>query len=432
MDDFDNCISNSNSTSEYIEPSTYDKTTGDTVINHDDCRSSISTHAFDDRNIQEDGKRTTVNERFFSVTENGKRTTSTEHFYNQTANFVSPYISVIVPVYNTSPYLSDCVNSILNQSYKNFEIILVDDGSTDDSGIICDEFAKDNPNISVFHKQNGGLSSARNYGIERAKGDFLTFVDSDDLLPTDALKWLVFAQKIHNSGLVIARLTYDLEYRVPTLTEKNFRRLSAEKTLKYIFKRGGLVSACSKLYDKKLFDQIRFPIGYNYEDYAVTPKIIGKAEKITLIDRPLYLYRQNQNSITRCQFNRSYLKFFEVAEDVKKYLAESFPKLRNITAVHNVDFATICYIKFCRALATKNGNAVAQRHEESISEKPKKLTDCNDQRVKTFLVKYVRKHVFRYLFKPRCSARRRLFALITAISPKLSEKLAVKIQRKTF
>ncbi len=217
------------------------------------------------------------------------------------------FVSIIVPVYNVSLYLKDCINSIINQSYKNFEVILVDDGSTDDSGAICDEYVKIDNRIKVFHKTNGGLSSARNFGIAKASYDYLSFVDSDDVLSEYFIEALM--QPFNNDDsvkLTVCKFKTDLtEIEKPDF---KFRYLTYKDLLKAIY--SNIIEnlafvTWNKIYSKQLFQEIEFPQGHIHEDEYTTYKLIYKAKKCALIDAPLYFYRIRENSIMTTTKNRT-------------------------------------------------------------------------------------------------------------------------------
>lgn len=211
-------------------------------------------------------------------------------------------ISVIVPVYNVEKYLKECVDSLINQTYKNIEIILVDDGSTDGSSLICDEIAKKDDRIQVYHKKNGGLSDARNYGIEKAAGSYICFVDSDDYVEKDYINSMF--QNIKKYNTRIAACGYCHLYENGGIKEINFQNIKkiyyGDEAQKYLNIIGYFnVSSCNKLFEKKLFNDIRFPVGKKSEDWFVMYKLIEKANSIYYDSDSKYIYRQRAGSITK-------------------------------------------------------------------------------------------------------------------------------------
>lgn len=203
-------------------------------------------------------------------------------------------VSIIVPVYNVKDYVLKCLNSLKNQSYKNIEIVVVDDGSTDGSGEVCDVFAKEEPRAKVFHKKNGGLSDARNFGIKKSTGEIIAFVDSDDYVKgTFVFKMLEEMDKI---GADIAVCGYNnIAPRKETLS-------GAEATSRLLVRQDNVdILAWNKLYKKELFTDngIEFPKWQNHEDLLTTYKVMSKAKKVVFVDESLYNYVERGGSITK-------------------------------------------------------------------------------------------------------------------------------------
>ena len=231
-------------------------------------------------------------------------------------------VSIIVPVYNVSSYLDKCVESLVNQTYQKIEIILVDDGSTDNSGFLCDEWKKTDTRIVVIHKENGGLSDARNAGIKLAKGEYITFVDGDDRLAVRACEVLIEAAKRNNSTIVVAGLM--LESETGNITNENLlcrdeQNLASEDALKLILQGRGY-SACGKLYRKDMFSDICFPRGKLDEDFATMYKLFISAINITYIPEYVYFYFKREGSITKSAFSLKKMDFVYNAQDAVSYL----------------------------------------------------------------------------------------------------------------
>lgn len=225
-------------------------------------------------------------------------------------------ISVIVPVYNVEKYLNRCVDSIINQTYSNLEIILINDGSTDTSGKICDEYKKRDNRIHVIHQKNGGLSAARNAGIVIANGNYFIFVDSDDLIHPQCIEILYKVIKNDCSDIVIGnyekfddfnkidlKVNDDIKYKSDLLSDTevldNFIQLKNNSRF---------VSSCWKLFKKEVIGNIRFPKGRLFEDEFTVYKFIYNANKISIIDKIIYFYYVNPKSITN---NLNYNKMFD-------------------------------------------------------------------------------------------------------------------------
>lgn len=215
----------------------------------------------------------------------------------------NPLISVIVPVYNVAAYLSRCVDSILAQSYENLQIILIDDGSTDDSGRICEEYAKKDGRIQVIHKKNGGLSSARNAGLDVSNGQYIGFVDSDDWIEPEMYAEMLALMEQNDAQLVCAgRYDVDGETGEKTvgLCPAGEEIISGEAMAGRIFRWDQCDSAaCDKLYRRELFDGIRYPVGKVCEDIPVTYRMALKARRVVLCDRPFYNYFHRSGSISK-------------------------------------------------------------------------------------------------------------------------------------
>jgi len=215
---------------------------------------------------------------------------------------VGELITIIVPVYNVEQYLDRCIESIVNQTYSNLEIILVNDGSTDGSSEICSKYQKSDDRIIVINKNNSGLSSARNAGLNIAKGKYVGFVDGDDYISEVMYENLYGLIKQTKSNIAIGGRyrAYDnsceieqfRNYPSPVMT--NVEALAA--LMSY---RGFDMSVCDKIFERKLFDDIEFPLGKTCEDSFVTYKIFSRVNKVAYDKTPYYYYYQRQNSISR-------------------------------------------------------------------------------------------------------------------------------------
>lgn len=241
----------------------------------------------------------------------------------------TPMISVIVPIYNVGNYLARCIESIIQQTYKNIEIILVDDGSTDSSSEICDRYEKTDERIRVIHKRNGGLSSARNAGIEIAVGEYLAFVDSDDwilshhieslynlLSGTNILMAICQSQKVHS------------EAEAGNIPDISGHELMDKETVMYVaLTQYKWWSAWDKLFHRSLFDSIRFPIGRINEDYAIIFYLFDKCNRIAVGNQITYCYYERQGSITTSGFNISKFAEYVNAMEVLDFLKSNYPSL---------------------------------------------------------------------------------------------------------
>lgn len=217
-----------------------------------------------------------------------------------------PQISVIVPIYKVEPYLKRCVDSILGQTFTDFELILVDDGSPDNCGAICDEYAEKDERVKVIHQANGGLSAARNAGIDYAfsnsNSEWLTFIDSDDWVHNHYLASLLNAANKNKSDISICGFI-GTKGEEPILSSNPFyfKKMSTETF--YLDHYSNAIIACGKLYKKSCFENIRYPIGRIYEDGFTTYKILFKYNKILFIPSPLYFYFTNTDGIMHRKFS---------------------------------------------------------------------------------------------------------------------------------
>ena len=241
--------------------------------------------------------------------------------YNLKGNlFMEDLVSIVVPIYNVEEYLDSCINSIVNQTYKNIEIILVDDGSPDNSGSMCDLWQSRDSRIKVIHKENGGLSDARNVGISEATGKYISLVDSDDTITNDMIETLMFYQQKYNADIVqgmfkdfINEEDITINNEKPTCTVIN--KIDAIKNL--YDKKYGLQSTVvwNKLYKAELFKELKFPKGKVHEDEFTVYKLYYKSSKIVLLNKVIYNYRKRPESIMSKGFNLNRFYWLEANEE---------------------------------------------------------------------------------------------------------------------
>ena len=235
-----------------------------------------------------------------------------------------PGISVVVPVYKVEAYLHRCVDSILNQSFRDFELILVDDGSPDNCGVICDTYAEKDSRVHVIHQSNGGLSAARNAGLEWALSHsdsrWITFVDSDDWIHREYLAVLHRAAEDTDSQIAVCGMVKLGEYRSDEVQDAAPNTMTPEEA--YCRYYGMCMSACARLFRKELFREIRFPLGKLHEDCYVTHIPTFAAERIAVCDVPMYYYFFNPESITRVIWNPRRLQEIESHELRLSWLKE--------------------------------------------------------------------------------------------------------------
>ena len=240
-------------------------------------------------------------------------------------------ISVIVPVYNVEAYLPRCIESILAQTYENLEILLVNDGSKDSSGTICDEYARKDPRIRVFHKENGGQSTARNLALDAMTGEYVTFVDSDDWIEPDAYAPMMNLIRQEQVKLVSAG-RFDVSARTDEkklgLCPRKREVLTAEEMLGRLFTWDGCDSSpCDKLFHCSLFETIRFPSRSNCEDVAIVYKLVEAAGMAALLDKPIYNYYHRPGSTSYTTLSERTFYFEEYTETILPYVRQKFPSI---------------------------------------------------------------------------------------------------------
>ncbi len=242
-------------------------------------------------------------------------------------------ISVVIPIYKVEKYLNKCINSVICQTYTNIEIILVDDGSPDNCGIICDDFAKTDKRIKVIHKENGGLSDARNVGIENATGKYITFIDSDDYVELDYIEYLYKLIKKYKTKLSVCSFNILLENGKKIDSGKKYKEklLNREISIKRMLNEEGFtVSAWAKLYSADLFDDIRYPVGKLCEDNGTTYKLFDKVDKIAYGNNSKYYYLKRKGSIMLSQFNIKKMDMIELTDEMCDYLDTKYENLKRI------------------------------------------------------------------------------------------------------
>ncbi|MFT3982353.1 MAG: glycosyltransferase [Lachnospiraceae bacterium] len=263
-------------------------------------------------------------------------------------------ISIIVPVYNTEHYLDCCVASLCAQSYEKIEIILIDDGSTDMSGHLCDSYADKDSRIKVIHKENGGLSSARNAGIAAASGRYIGFVDSDDFVHRDMYRHLLQLLRKYRVDISVCRFAYVSEgadrfleavrgivLGVYTGQEPLWNLLSADEGIN-----SGII--CDKLFTAELFTDIRFPIGKYHEDEYVIHELFDRAAGVVYSSFPYYYYRRRDGSITNAYslHNLDMLQAYENRADY--YRQRSYKDLYHASLLRYLHLLTYHYFQLVK------------------------------------------------------------------------------------
>ena len=323
-----------------------------------------------------------------------------------------PLITVIVPVYNIIEYLPRCVESICNQTYRNLEILLVDDGSTDGTDKLCDELAKKDDRIRVFHKENGGSSTARNLALSYAKGEYVGFVDSDDFIAPDMYEKLYSG--IVTYGVKVAQIGRDeIEQdgnMLPNICEppKEATVISSLEFLKELLMHRGDCSFCTKLIDKSLFPKEAFPEGRLNEDFHLLVRMLPDIGKLVSLPEQTYhvFYRIGSNSrkADKENFSRVYADCVDNADMVEALVAQNIPTLKSVA------------LRF----------AVFQRLEYLLHIPISQMT--RDNGMYRDVVAYMRKNWFRAMGNPELTGKNKLYHTLFAIAPKSIRQLHAKMR----
>lgn len=241
---------------------------------------------------------------------------------------MSDLISVIIPIYKVEEYLDECISSVVNQTYKNLEIILVDDGSPDNCPAMCDDWAKKDERIRIVHKTNGGLSDARNAGIDVASGEYIAFVDSDDYIKPDMLEKIYAAIRREDADIAVCGI---LSCEGEKETAWGCRSVvgTSEQILAMLYDDAAYpVSAWNKLYRRSCWKEMRFPVGKTCEDAFTTYQLVHNAKRIVMIPEALYCYRIRPGSIMTSSFSPKKMDEEEAWRCNYQFIEQNYPKLK--------------------------------------------------------------------------------------------------------
>lgn len=323
-------------------------------------------------------------------------------------------ISVIVPVYNIKEYLERCVRSIMRQTYSNLEILLVDDGSTDGSGEICEKLAKEDARIRVFHKENGGSSSARNLGIREARGEYLGFIDSDDYIEPDMYELL--ARGIVEYGLEMAQVSRDEVdeegNRMPDvcIPPKEEWLITQQEMMNELLMHRGDASFCTRLTKKTLFEELAFPEGKLNEDFYLLIHMLHKIDKLVIFPKQCYhvFYRIGSNSRKKDKndFSRVFSDNVENADVVMELVKEQYPVL--IPAA----FRFGCFQRLDYLLHIPIG----QMTKENAFYRA--------------VVSYLRKNIGKMLTNAYLTKKNKIYLLLLTLAPKRTRQLHAFFKKK--
>jgi len=264
-----------------------------------------------------------------------------------------PLISIIIPVYKVEPYLRKCVDSVLAQTYTNLEIILVDDGSPDNCGKICDEYAEKDKRIVVIHKENGGLSDARNAGLDIMKGEYVAFVDSDDWVSVKYIEDMYSNLAKYDADISLSGTIYVYENNkkdmVLAISKNEGLYTQKEAVENFFYQKGIYPSAYSKLYKTELFKTIRYPKGKLNEDSAITYKIFCLCDKISYTNANNYYYLQRIGSIENSLFSSKKMDAIDIVDEMLIWVSENKPEYKNAAVCRLVGMNLRIYREIIRS-----------------------------------------------------------------------------------
>lgn len=310
-------------------------------------------------------------------------------------------ISVIVPIYNVEKYLNRCVDSILAQTYENLEIILVDDGSPDNCPQICDGYAKRDSRIRVIHKKNGGLSSARNAGLDVATGDYIGFVDSDDYISPDMYSLLY--DRIKKEDSYIANCMYVRAFdsgemkpsRVPHSTDED---IATNHYLEELLLHVGDVSVCTKLFPRVLIGDLRFVVGKLNEDLLFMIQMLKNVQGVKFVRQLGYYYYVREKSITS-RYGKTFIDMQKNAMWVLEHVQENYPTLKK----QAVRFALYQNMAFLLAIPV----------EEAVK----------TNEVYCYSLRFVKKNIIKNILNPYLKVKEKIILVGLAVSPKTVAKV---------
>lgn len=316
-----------------------------------------------------------------------------------------PLISVIVPVYNVGKYVGRCLNSIIHQSYTNLEIIVINDGSTDNSLSVCEEYAAKDKRIKLITQENRGLSGARNTGLRNYTGEFVSFVDSDDWIHKNMIEYLYYVLIRHNSEM---GLCASLRVSEETIQDKEFTKLEGEAYSRDKFMKlflNGTITACwSRLFRKAIISGFEFPEGLNCEDFIFMYEAIRRLKTVAVIDLPLYYYFVREDSIVNENFNlKKYDQFY------------SAQKLYEMVKIYTPEYARLSVTRLAGATVSLLSSS---RKHQGYETKESELTS------------FLRNNWYLFLFNDQLNYKIRIVSLIYMLPKGLSKLIMTMFLNK--
>ena len=291
-------------------------------------------------------------------------------------------VTIIIPVFNVEKYLERCLESVINQTYRNLEIILVDDGSTDNTRAICEKYAKKDSRILVMHSLNKGPGGARNVGLEAAKGKYINFVDGDDYVTIDYIEYLYKILKLKDADISMCSLkkVYSDDECLDKVKEKIITMNSMEAISSLLCQKKVHPAVHCKLYKKEIFENSRFPEKQFFEDLAIIYKLLDSCDKIVIGEQQKYFYFQHKESIMNQQFNKKKMHRIQAANDLKQYVDTVYPELQKTSSVR-------CFVAGIQVFREVPKNKQNQRYLdvawEQIIKHRRETFHCREAKIST-------------------------------------------------
>ncbi len=325
-----------------------------------------------------------------------------------------PKISIIVPVYNCEKYISNCINSILEQSFKDFELILVDDGSSDRSFEICESFVKKDSRVKAIHQQNSGVSRARNRGLDEVQGEYIGFVDGDDCVDKEMYERLYKNLADNDADISICGIVNYFLKKDGT-TEKvrqsqvdGFWIFSGEQALKEALQsRLYSVNPVNKLFKRELFDKLRYPEGKISEDAFLIPVVVSKANRVVYDSKPMYYYLRRENSITTSNFSYNDWDVVEAYENHLNMISEKFPNLKKVAKFRYLWSYTYVIDKIM----------ICENSENYLKDFRKAFD-------------FIKKNILQIIFNPYFSFKRKIAVIVLLLNKKIYKKMIMKVNKR--
>lgn len=278
-------------------------------------------------------------------------------------------ISIIVPVYNVEKYLNDCIKSLINQSYPHLEIILVNDGSSDTSGKICEDWANEDQRIRVIHQENGGLSAARNAGMKAASGNYLAFIDSDDVIGNEMMQRLLEIVWENEADIVeCGFIRFWDKIKAPPHSQPEIEIFDTTEALQALMNEQLKQMACNKLFKNEIVEKVEFEKGRLHEDEFWTYQIVAKAKKTVRTDEVFYYYRQQPESIMGQSYRLQRLDALDALETRYLFMKTNFPTLESLAYYRFFLVSLYHYFKLQTHASLDGGGA----HRKAVVKRLKK------------------------------------------------------------